>query len=133
MKDLVFVKFNSKLRQRRENKTRDPIVDETEQDGDNGNEWITGITTNVEGEQEQVSNVTDGVSSQGTQGAEERKRKRACQSLRNRKKKKLIPVLNDEEASASSSSEDEDDNDTIVVSPTASISSSDESLQDDFD
>jgi hypothetical protein len=44
MRDLVFVKFNSKLRNKRENKGRDPIekeVDDVVADGDN--EFITGI------------------------------------------------------------------------------------------
>nr|XP_025877595.1 uncharacterized protein LOC112937328 [Oryza sativa Japonica Group] len=44
MRDLVFVKFNSKLRNKRENKGRDPIekeVDDVVADGDN--EFITGV------------------------------------------------------------------------------------------
>ncbi|TVT98137.1 hypothetical protein EJB05_56569, partial [Eragrostis curvula] len=126
MKDLVFVKFNSKLRQKRENNTRDPIVVEDEED--DVNEWITGIIPNGEGEQEQVIDLTD-VSGSSSQGIPvEHKRKRGCQAPGTRKKKKFFPVLDDEEASASSS-EDEDDNDTIVPSPSASNSSSDDDLE----
>ena len=44
MRDLVFVKFNSKLRQKKDNKDRDPLekpVRDALEDEDN--EWITGI------------------------------------------------------------------------------------------
>ena len=44
MRDLVFVKFNSKLRNKRQKKDRDPLekeVDDVVADGDN--EFITGI------------------------------------------------------------------------------------------
>jgi hypothetical protein len=44
MRDLVFVKFNLKLRQKKDNKDRDPlekpVIDALE---DEDNEWITGI------------------------------------------------------------------------------------------
>ena len=44
MRDLVFVKFNSKLRQKKDKKDRDPlekpVLDALE---DEDNEWITGI------------------------------------------------------------------------------------------
>jgi hypothetical protein len=54
MRDLVFVKFNSKLRQNKDNKDRDPlekpVLDAIE---DEENEWITGIKpTEVDPEQE---------------------------------------------------------------------------------
>ena len=54
MKDLVFVKFNSKLRQKKDNKDKDPIkksvLDALE---DEDNEWITDIEpTEGDGEQE---------------------------------------------------------------------------------
>jgi hypothetical protein len=44
MRDLVFVKFNSKLREKRDNKSKDPIEKELNdilEDG--GNEFITGV------------------------------------------------------------------------------------------
>ena len=54
MRDLVFVKFNSKLRQKRDDKSRDPIemaVADVVEDEDN--EWITDIEpTEGDGEQE---------------------------------------------------------------------------------
>jgi hypothetical protein len=44
MRDLVFVKFNSKLRQKKDKKDRDPlekhVLDALE---DEDNEWITGV------------------------------------------------------------------------------------------
>ena len=54
MKDLVFVKFNSRLKQKRDNKDKDPIEkpihDVVLEDEDN--EWITGIEPTV-GDEEQ--------------------------------------------------------------------------------
>lgn len=44
MRDLVFVKFNSKLREKRDNKSKDPIEKELNdilEDG--GNEFITDV------------------------------------------------------------------------------------------
>lgn len=74
MKDLVFVKFNSKLRQTKD-KNRDPIekpvLDVLE---DEDHEWITGIEPKGGGEQEQEGEI--GESSQGlavaTQGQEKK-------------------------------------------------------------
>ena len=44
MRDLVFVKFNSRLKQKRERKDRDRIVKEIDDVLlDNGNEFITGV------------------------------------------------------------------------------------------
>ena len=56
MKDLVFVKFNSRLKQKRDNKDKDPIEkpihDVVLEDEDN--EWITGIEpTEADLEQEE--------------------------------------------------------------------------------
>ena len=43
MRDLVFVKFNSKLRNKKQNKDRDPIEKEVEDvQADDDNEFITG-------------------------------------------------------------------------------------------
>lgn len=51
MKDLVFVKYNSKLKQKRDNKNRDPIekIEKIVADvlEDDDNEWITGIVPNA--------------------------------------------------------------------------------------
>ena len=45
LRDLVFIKFNSKLSQKREMKNRDPLEDTTYADvvEDEENEWITGV------------------------------------------------------------------------------------------
>ena len=63
MRDLVFVKFNSKLRQKKDNKDNDPIekpvLDALE---DEDNEWITGIEP-TEGDPEQEGETR--ASSQG--------------------------------------------------------------------
>jgi len=45
MRDLVFVKFNSKLRNKREKKDRDPLEKEVDDVvADDDNEFIIGIT-----------------------------------------------------------------------------------------
>lgn len=132
MKDLVFVKFNSKLREKRESKSRDPIVSN---DGDEYIEWLIAIVrkakTNAEAEEhEQVANVDEDGSSQEVATAQH-KRKGGKGNLRFRKKRKLIPILDDEVEEASSttsSSEDEDDNDTTFL---AASSGDDMSLDDD--
>jgi hypothetical protein len=104
MKDLVFVKFNSMLRQKRENTTRDPIF---LVDGDEDIEWLTALSkpkTNAEGEeQEEVANVDEGGSSHGVATAQH-KRKRGKANLRLRKRKRLIPILDDEAEEASTTS-----------------------------
>ena len=69
MEDLVFVKFNSKLRQKKDNKDKDPIkksiLDALE---DEDNEWITDIEPpEGDGEQEQEGEI--GESSQGVAAA----------------------------------------------------------------
>ena len=108
MRDLVFVKFNSKLRQKKD-KDKDPIekhvVDALE---DEDNEWITGIEP-TEGDPEQEGEP--GASSQGAAPQGQEKTKRA----RSRKRKRLIPTVEDEESSPSSS-DGEDDNDMLSSS-----------------
>ena len=111
MRDLVFVKFNSKLRQKKDNKDRDPLekpVRDALEDEDN--EWITGIEpTEVDPEQEGEI----GASSQGVAAAPQGQEKREggnLQKHKDRKRKRLIPTIEDEELSASSS-DGEDDND----------------------
>ena len=49
MRDLVFVKFNSKLRNKREIKERDPLEKEVDDVlGDEENEFITGIVPSLD-------------------------------------------------------------------------------------
>jgi hypothetical protein len=53
MRDLVFVKFNSKLRHKKENKSRDPIekgINDVLED--DNNEFITGLEPNANQSQE---------------------------------------------------------------------------------
>ena len=53
MRDLVFVKFNSKLRHKKENKSRDPIEKEINDVlEDDNNEFITGLEPNATQSQE---------------------------------------------------------------------------------
>ena len=53
MRDLVFVKFNSKLRHKKENKSRDPIEKEINDVlEDDNNEFITGLEPNANQSQE---------------------------------------------------------------------------------
>ncbi|XP_066324333.1 uncharacterized protein [Miscanthus floridulus] len=111
MRDLMFVKFNSKLRQKKD-KDKDPIekhiVDALE---DEDNEWITSIEpTEVDPEQE---GEETGASSQGVAAAPQGQEKRKggnLQKHRDMKRKRLIPTIEDGELSASSS-DGEDDND----------------------
>lgn len=136
MKDLVFVKFNSKLKQMRENKNRDPIeilVADVLEDVDN--EWITGRATEGnrhDPEPEVDQAAADGVSSShGAAAKGKRKKVSGTQQLRRSKRNKIVPVP-DDETPADSSSDTDDDND--MQSPTASDddrSIHDESEDDD--
>jgi hypothetical protein len=117
MRDLVFVKFNSKLRQKKDNKDRDPLekpVSDVLEDEDN--EWITGVEQ-TEMEEDEEGGI--GGTSQEVVAAPP-PRKRGNQS---RKRKRLIPT-GDDELSASSS---DGENDTRMHSD--SISVSDEEMQ----
>ncbi|RLM68879.1 hypothetical protein C2845_PM17G07590 [Panicum miliaceum] len=134
MKDLVFVKFNSKLNQKREDKNRNPIekiVADVLEDEDN--EWITGIVPNASGEQEQQpSGVQDqvlgGSLSQGAAATSQPKRKRGTQQQqRGNRKRKKIPAMDEE--LHTSSSESENDND-LSPSPAGSCSDDDDKLSD---
>lgn len=114
MRDLVFVKFNSKLRQKKDNKDRDPIekpVHDALEDEDN--KWITGIEP-TEGDLEQEEET--GALSQGVaaapQGVERTKRANQ-QKLRSKKRKRLIPKFENEESSPSSDGEDDNDIDML--------------------
>ena len=121
MKDLVFVKFNSRLKQKRDNKDKDPIEkhvhDVVLEDEDN--EWITGIEP-TEGDEEQEEQTE--ASSQGgaaTSQREERTKRANQQKLRSRKRKRLIPTFEEEESSPSSDG-GEDDVDIDMTSPSDS-------------
>jgi len=89
MKDLVFVKFNSRLKQKRD-KDKDPIEkpvhDVVLEDEDN--EWITGIepTEGDEEQEEQTEASSQGVAA--TSQREERTKRANQQKLRSRKRKR---------------------------------------------
>ncbi|XP_002445558.2 uncharacterized protein LOC8077838 [Sorghum bicolor] len=101
MRDLVFVKFNSKLRQKKDNKDRDPLekpVSDALEDEDN--EWITDVEpTEMDSEQEQE--IGDGSQGVATAPAP---RKRGNQT---KKRKRLIPIADDELSASSSDGEND--------------------------
>jgi hypothetical protein len=107
MRDLVFVKFNSKLRQKKDNKDKDPlekpVLDVLE---DEDNEWITGIEPTEE-DLEQEGQT--GASSQGVAVAPQREETRRGGN-RTKKRKRLIPTSFEDEELSVPSSDGEDDN-----------------------
>ncbi|CAA0820052.1 Unknown protein [Striga hermonthica] len=112
MRDLVFIKFNSRLKQKRDNKDRDPIEipvhDVILEDGEN--EWITGIEQ-TEGGSDQEKEKETGASSQGLVAAPrvERTRRGGQENSRSRKRKRLIPTFEEEVSSPSSDGGDDND------------------------
>ena len=110
MRDLVFVKFNSKLRQKKDNKDRDPLkkpVRDALEDEDN--EWITGIEpTEVDPEQEGEI----GASSQGVAAAPQGQEKRKGGN-QTRKRKRFIPTTDEDDELSGSSSDGENDIDMV--------------------
>jgi hypothetical protein len=102
MRDLVFIKANSQLEQKRGMKDRDPIEDKTYADvvEDEDNEWITGIVP------VQVVQTVDEPEVEQRSVATTSKRKKVSKP----KKKKLLPIFRDDDLqSVGSSSESEDD------------------------
>ena len=110
MRGLVFVKFNSKLRQKKDKKDRDPlekpVLDALE---DEDNEWITGIEPiEVDPEQEgETATSSHGVAA-APQGQERRKA-----GTQTRKRKRLIPTTIEDDDLSASSSDGENANDGI--------------------
>nr|XP_034582940.1 uncharacterized protein LOC117845960 [Setaria viridis] len=134
MKDLIFVKFNSKLKQKRETKIRDPIektISNILEDEDN--EWITGSRPNANSEQEQERSCAQGQGASSSQGAaaatQPKRRGVQLEQQGNRKRKKLIPVL--EEVQTSSSESENVDLD-LASSPAASDDDDDNSHSASF-
>jgi len=104
MRDLMYIKFNSKLRQKRDNRDKDPlekpVLDALE---DEENEWLTGIEPTEEDPEQEGQT---GASSQGVAAAPQREETRRGGN-KNKKRKRLIPTsFEDEELSAASSEED---------------------------
>ena len=110
MRDLVFVKFNSKLRQKKDKKDRDPlekpVLDALE---DEDNEWITGIEP-IEVDPEQEGEI--GASSQGVAAAPQGQERRKA-GTQTRKRKRLIPTTIEDDDLSASSSDGENANDGI--------------------
>ena len=113
MRDLVFVKFNSKLRNKKQNKDRDPIEKDVEDaQADNDNEFIMGAVyvPSEHAEPETQHGASHGQES--TSQAQGRKRKRPAVAKKKRKKSihsLLNSIEEDPMLCSSSSSESEDD------------------------
>jgi hypothetical protein len=127
MRDLVYIKFNSKLKQKKDNKDKDPLevhmVDALE---DEDNESITGIEPTEDQDQEGEAGATS--QSQEIAAASQREETRRG-GQRNKKRKRLIhiPTAVDDEDISVASSDGEDDNDM----PSPSCPSSDSEAHSD--
>jgi hypothetical protein len=115
MRDLVFVKFNSKLRNKKEKKgkERDPLEKDIDDVvADNGNEFITGISSLPSEILEQVPQ--DGASHEETTSQAAPKRKRP---VRPKKKKirTLQSLMRDVSMQPATSSSDSEDGDGDVA------------------
>lgn len=121
MRDLVFVKFNCKLRNKKEKgKGRDPLEKEIDDVlADNGNEFITGIASLPSELPEQVPQ--DGASQGESTPQAQPKRKRP---MRPKKKTRTLQSLMRGASVQSASSSDSEDGDGDV----AMQSDSDKSL-----
>ncbi|KAJ1274582.1 hypothetical protein BS78_05G072800, partial [Paspalum vaginatum] len=112
MRDLVFVKFNSRLRQKKENKSKDPIEKELNDVlEDDANEFITGIVPDANAEQEEGHDGTqDGGSHGPSMPQAQAKRKRPVRPRR-KKIRSLQSLMHDDlhAAISASSSESEDE------------------------
>ena len=121
MRDLVFVKFNSKLRHKKENKSRDPIEKEINDVlEDDNNEFITGLEPNANQSQEDQGCAETAAKAQerASQGAStsqaKAKRKRP---VRPRKKFRTIASLT-KPRSVASTSESEENQDAMESTDT---------------
>ena len=97
MRDLVFVKFNSKLRHKKQNKSRDPIKKEINDVlEDDNNEFITGLEPSASQSQEDQgcaktsAKAQEGASQGAAASQAKAKRKRP---VRHRKKFKTVASL----------------------------------------
>ena len=111
MRDLVFVKFNSKLRSKKENKDRDPLEKEIDDVvSDNDNEFITGIVPlpsefPEHGPQDRAS---QGESTSQAQAQAKRKRPVRPRKKKIRSLQSLMRDVSVELGPSSSESEDDD-------------------------
>jgi hypothetical protein len=106
MRDLVFVKFNSKLRQKKD-KDKDPlekpVLDALE---DEDNEWIIDIEPTEEDPEQEGQT---GASSHGVVAGPQREETRRGGN-RTKKRKRLIPASFEDKDLSAPSSDGEDDN-----------------------
>lgn len=116
MRDLVFVKFNSKLRNKRESKNRDPIEKEVDDVlADNDNEFITGKEPTAEADQEQEKAHEDASEealnrASSSQGQAKRKRiSRPRKKIKTVSLQSLMAMRVETMPQAASSSESESD------------------------
>ena len=121
MRDLVFVKFNSKLRHKKENKSRDPIEKEINDVlEDDNNEFITGLEPNANQSQEDqgcaetAAKAQEGASQGAAASQAKAKRKRP---VRHRKKFRTVASLMKPQTAASTS-ESEENQDAMVSTDT---------------
>ncbi|KAF0913341.1 hypothetical protein E2562_022147 [Oryza meyeriana var. granulata] len=129
MRDLVFVKFNSILKLKKENKSRDPILKELNDVlEDDRNEFVTGVVPNANGGQEGDHEVTQ-VQGGASMSQEQAKRKRPVRPVKKkiRSLQSLMRDVSEPAASASSESEDNQDGDILMqVQSSDSADSEDE-------
>ncbi|XP_062224440.1 uncharacterized protein LOC133922955 [Phragmites australis] len=118
MRDLVFVKFNSKLRNKRESKDRDPLQREVDNVmGDDENEFITGIVAlpNELAEQSSEDGPSQGEST--SQAQVQAKRKRPVHPRKKKQKiRSLQSLLHDNSVQQSSSDSEDGDGDVSMQS-----------------
>jgi hypothetical protein len=131
MRDLVFVKFNSLLRHKKNNKIRDPLekeVGDILEDGDN--EFITGVAPNAEQGQDPEA---EGEKEQDGVQAQQVKRKRPVRPKKRTRRIIDITECNEDEPELASSSDTEDDHDVDMagLSDHSSESHSEKSMSDD--
>jgi hypothetical protein len=109
MRDLVFVKANSNLQHKKENKNWDPIekvVDDVLED--ETNEWITGIVPE-QAQEVEPEGAQDEVATSHEVAAQAQSQNKRGVHLR--KKLKILPIHQDEELQSLSSSSDSEDGD----------------------
>jgi len=110
MRDLVFVKFNSILRQKKENKGRDPLEKEINDVlEDDNNEFITGVEPNASLEDQECTEP----SAKAQDAATSQAKTKRIRAPRSRKKFRTLSSLMTPQ-SASSASESEENQDDMV-------------------
>ncbi|XP_021316247.1 uncharacterized protein LOC8064228 [Sorghum bicolor] len=110
MRDLVFVKFNSILRQKKENKGRDPLEKEINDVlEDDNNEFITGVEPNASLEDQECTEPSTKAQDAATSQAKAKR----IRAPRPRKKFRTLSSLMTPQ-SASSASESEENQDDMV-------------------